>query len=117
MRAAGRVYVPQVRNERQQYLDRTQAISLIRAMTRNTRGAALTAFYSGMRLAEVVRAVANEDSFVLADTKNDMLRIVPIHRKVAVYSRNGISISPRWIQCQCMRVTRGAGLSLDLHDL
>ena len=109
--------MPQIRNERQQYLDRTQAIPLSRAIMRKTRGAALTAFYSSMRLAEIMRAVANEDSFVLADAKNDMPRIVPIHRKVAVYSRNGISISPRWIQCQFMRVTRGAGLSLDLHDL
>lgn len=80
---AERVLIPEVKNERQFYSDRLGMISLVRACKNwPTRAAIRRAFYSGMRISEILRAVRVGNTFVLDDTKNGEPRIVPIHPKV-----------------------------------
>ena len=85
---AARVVVPVVRNERRHFIDRTTMLRLARACKhRRTRAAIRIAFYSGMRLGEIIKAVRTDSAFVLADTKNGEPRIVPIHPKIQGCSR------------------------------
>ena len=113
----GRVVVPQVRNERQTYLDRAAVLAIVRRMALDSRGAAMIAFYSGMRLSEILRAEYVDGAFVLEDTKNGEPRIVPAHPRVAVYARRGIRCARAWIQRQFMRASRALGHEAHFHDL
>lgn len=80
---AARVVVPAVRNERRVFIDRRQMLALARACVhRPTRAAIRIAFYSGMRISEVIRADRIEGAFVLHDTKNGQPRIVPMHPRL-----------------------------------
>jgi integrase len=77
-----------VRNERSNFLNRAEAIR-VASMTKNraARAAILIAFYSGMRVGEVIRAKAEEGRWVVINTKNGDDAHIPIHPKVAVYAR------------------------------
>ncbi|HET7864014.1 MAG TPA: site-specific integrase [Burkholderiaceae bacterium] len=54
---------------------------------RDARAVALVAFYSGMRLGEVLRAEPTDRGWLLEDTKNGDRRLMPIHPKVAHLAR------------------------------
>lgn len=85
---AERMTLPRVRNERHVYIDRADMIRIARTMTnREARAVALVAFYSGMRLGEVLRAIPVDRGWLLEDTKNGERRLVPIHPKVAHLAR------------------------------
>jgi integrase len=78
-----RVVVPSVNNERQVYVTRAQMLQLARACEHwETRALIRIAFYSGMRLGEILAAGVDGDRFVLPDSKNGDPVRVPIHRKV-----------------------------------
>jgi integrase len=88
---AERVAVPEVNNERHEYASRKQMLQLARAMhpvdkrknaARESRAVLRIGFYSGMRLAEILRAEPRGDCFHLGTTKNGQPRIVPIHPKI-----------------------------------
>lgn len=80
---AARVTVPTVKNERRVFISRAQMLNLARACDhRPTRAAIRIAFYSGMRISEIIRAERTADAFVLRDTKNGEPRIVPMHPRV-----------------------------------
>lgn len=80
---AARVTVPQVRNERRIFIDRAQMLKLARACKhRPTRAAIRIAFYSGMRLSEIIRARRVDGAFLLDDTKNGRPRVVPMHPRL-----------------------------------
>jgi len=80
---AERVIAPVVRNERRHFIGRKEMLLLCRACKHKaTRAAIRIAFYSGMRMTEIRRAARSADSFVLADTKNGLPRIVPMHPKI-----------------------------------
>ena len=117
---AARVIVPTVKNERQQYASRAEMIKIVRACCNwNSRRAFRIAFYSGMRLSEILKYVIRGGNFVLAETKNGEPRIVPIHRKigsaVARFDQNTAKIT---IQRAFTRTVRQIGLShLHFHDL
>ncbi len=84
---AARVTVPQVRNERRVFITRAEMLRLARACEhRPTRAAIRIAFYSGMRISEIIRAVRTDDAFILHDTKNGQPRIVPMHPRLRVCS-------------------------------
>lgn len=117
-----RVRVPQVDNERQVYRTRAEVVRMARAVrtSRDARVAILTAFYSGMRLSELRRAVAVGDVFELADTKNRRPRHVPIHPKIAVYTRKAwpLTLSKRSIQTHFARACAEHGFEgTHFHDL
>lgn len=80
---AARVTVPTVRNERRIFITREQMLTLAKACEhRPTRAAIRIAFYSGMRISEIIRAERTDFAFVLHDTKNGEPRIVPMHPRV-----------------------------------
>lgn len=85
---AARVTTPAVQNERQVYISRAQMLTVVR-QTRNrmARMAVRIAFYSGMRLGEIMRAVVVGDCWSLATSKNGKPRMVPIHPKTAFCAR------------------------------
>lgn len=115
-----RVIVPEVRNERQVYIDRAQMIRLARACThRETRAAIRIAFYSGMRWGEIARAerVLSIPAFVLEDTKNGEPRVVPMHPKILVCAR--YEMPTRFIMHHNFTAAKNAiGMpELHFHDL
>lgn len=83
---AARLAVPPANNARHVYLSRAEMLAICRKVPmhqRQARAAIRVAFYSGMRQAEICRAVVGEGVFGLGKTKNGLPRIVPVHRKVA----------------------------------
>ena len=85
---AARVVVPAVKNERRVFIDRRQMLALARACDhRPTRAAIRIAFYSGMRISEIIRAERIPGAFVLHDTKNGQPRIVPMHPRLRVCAK------------------------------
>ncbi|MCP1116992.1 site-specific integrase [Robbsia andropogonis] len=85
---SGRMVFPSVANERHNYPDRHQMLAIASKCTdRQTRAAIRVAFYSGMRQAEILRAVPSANGFKLETTKNGKPRVVPIHPRVAVVAR------------------------------
>lgn len=112
------VIVPAVRNERQTYIDRADMLRLARACDhRPTRAVIRIAFYSGMRLGEIMRAKRVAGCFVLDDTKNGTPRIVPIHPKINTCLK--FTIPTRYIIGYHFRMTRAkVGMDeLHIHDL
>lgn len=80
---ASRVIVPVVRNERRFFMDRRDMLIVAKAcQCLATRAAIRIAFYSGMRIGEIVVATAKGETFMLDDTKNGNPRHVPIHPKI-----------------------------------
>lgn len=78
-----RVVVPTVNNERQVYVTRRQMLQLARACNHwETRAMIRIAFYSGMRISEILEAGVEGDRFVLPDSKNGDPVRMPIHRKI-----------------------------------
>lgn len=85
---AERMTLPPVRNERQVYLTRAEVVRAARSMRNlDARAAVLIAFYSGMRLGEVLCADPTPGGWMLADTKNGERRLVPVHPKTAHLAR------------------------------
>lgn len=81
---AERVTVPQVRNERHVYTDRAGMLKICRACpSRAVRAAIRIAFYTGMRLSEVHRAVRGEGTLTLEDTKNGERHVLPVHPRIS----------------------------------
>jgi integrase len=79
---AGRVAIPQVNNERQVYATRKEMLKIAKNCKRSSRPFIRIAFYSGMRLGEILRVEIKDGRFYLADTKNGSPRIIPIHPKI-----------------------------------
>lgn len=115
---AARVLIPTVKNERQFYSDRLGMIRLVRACKNwPTRAAIRRAFYSGMRISEILRAERVGNTFVLADTKNGEPRIVPMHPKLASIADKKLltqsNIARHW-----RKARKVAGMEwLHFHDL
>lgn len=81
---AERVSLPSPRNERHVYVSRAELLPILKRMKNyGARAVCLVAFYSGMRLAEILRAEPTDHGWSLRDTKNGEPRIIPIHPKTA----------------------------------
>lgn len=86
---AERLVMPPVNNQRHVYLDRAQFLTICQHVVKPVDRAAIRiAFYSGMRAGELARAEIVGSAFLLADTKNGLPRMVPIHPRVAHITRN-----------------------------
>jgi integrase len=116
---ASRVTVPQVRNERQIYIGRAQMLAIAKQThNRQARMAVRIAFYSGMRLSEILKAQPRADRWHLLDTKNGEPRIVPIHPKVAICARKFKAPARITVQVNFRRAAKAAGMAgLHFHDL
>ncbi|MDR6740960.1 integrase [Herbaspirillum sp. 1173] len=115
---AERVVAPMVRNERRRYISRKEMLQLCLASNhRPMRAAVRIAFYSGMRMSEILLAVRTEDSFILEDTKNGEPRIVPMHRKIRCCAKIMLPDQSR-ISKHFRDARRKVGLDwLHFHDL
>jgi integrase len=81
----GRMQLPQVKNERHVYATRRDMLRICRACTNwGAQVAIRVAFYTGMRLGELLRARANGTGLlVLDESKNGEGRAVPIHPRIS----------------------------------
>ena len=83
-----KVITPEVNNSREVTISRLQLLQLARACRHpGVRALMRIAFYSGMRVSEIQRAVRTGEVFVLADTKNGSPRIIPMHPKILTAAR------------------------------
>lgn len=116
---AARVTAPEVKNERHHYLTRAQVLTICQQCTnRKARQAIRIAFYSGMRLGEILRAEVSGQAWVLRDTKNGNPRIVPMHPKAAAAARAFTTGPKITIQRAWERARDRAGLQgYHFHDL
>jgi integrase len=117
----GRMQLPEVRNERHVYASRAEMLRLARACThREARAAIRLAFYSGMRLGELLRVEPGQPgTLVLADSKNGDRRAIPVHPRIAhlvpwlPLAAPKITIQRAW-----QRARKVAGLEhMHFHDL
>jgi integrase len=117
---AARVAMPVVSNERQIYIDRRQMLHLARhCASWEVRALIRIAFYSGMRLGEIIKAEVDAAStaWLLRDTKNGEPRIVPMHPRCRAYA-DYIWPSRFLVHHHFVTATRAAGLQgLHFHDL
>jgi integrase len=117
---AARMQLPQVKNERHVYIGRREMLSIARAC-KNWEGqiAVRVAFYSGLRLGELLRVEAESGYLVLPDTKNGDRRAVPVHPKIAHLLRHLPLASPKiTLQRAFQRAREAAGLEhVHFHDL
>lgn len=115
-----RVVTPQVRNERRVYLSRGEMLKIARKIkNRKVRRVIRIAFYSGMRLGEILSARVEDGRWHLDDTKNGEPRIVPIHPRVRTAAYN-TSRKPAKITVQAYFREAGRSLGYDnlhFHDL
>jgi len=75
-----RMQLPSVRNERHVYAGRHEVARLVMAADRrDVRALILAAFYTGMRLGELLRVQHLDGRLILADTKNGDRRAIPAH--------------------------------------
>ncbi|ABX34549.1 integrase family protein [Delftia acidovorans SPH-1] len=115
-----RVITPQVRNERRVYIDRREMLKIARKIrNRKVRRVIRIAFYSGMRLGEILSARVEGGRWHLDDTKNGEPRIVPIHPRVWTAAHN-TSRKPAKITVQSYfrEAARALGHNdLHFHDL
>lgn len=113
--------LPEVRNERHEYLTRKQAIQLARkCQRREVRALILIAFYSGMRKGEIWTAKQQAGRFVLEDTKNGERRVVPMLPKIKRYAKRHLppKISYRSMMIWFRKAAEAVGRpGLHFHDL
>lgn len=83
-----RVVSPTVRNARDTTISRAQMVALAKACShRGVRAVIRIAFWSGMRVGEILAAERAPGAFILRDTKNGEPRIVPVHPIITSASR------------------------------
>jgi integrase len=115
-----RMQLPRVNNERQVYIGRKAMLQACRACTHwETQIAIRVAFYSGLRLGELLRVQPEGDALVLHDTKNGDRRAVPVHPKIRHLLRFLPLRSPKiTIQRAWQRARARVGMEhVTLHDL
>lgn len=115
-----RMQMPVVRNERHVYASRSEVGRLVWAADRrDLRIVILLAFYTGMRLGEILRARPAGGALALDDSKNGDRRLVPVHpRALRLLNRLPI-VAPRiTLQRAFQRARVRAELPhIHLHDL
>lgn len=85
---AERMVLPAVKNARHVYLSRSQMLAIARTMGLSwSRDVVRVAFYTGMRAGEILRSRVTPEGLAVADTKNGLPRIVPIHARIAHLTR------------------------------
>lgn len=115
-----KVAMPRVSNERQVYTDRAGALKIARAIPHpDARAVVLVAYYSGMRLGEILRAKPRDGVWVLDDTKNGSPRMVPIHPRTAHLARRWPrAVAASTVQHNFRAAADRMGFTgLRLHDL
>lgn len=117
----GRMVMPKFDNERHVYEGRRTMLLCAKACSsdRQTRAAIRVAFYSGMRMSEILRAKVTARGFDLGTTKNGRPRIVPITPRIAVIARRiRFTLTAKALKYRWSVVRARAGFdTLRFHDL
>ncbi|WP_144149410.1 tyrosine-type recombinase/integrase [Paraburkholderia sp. BCC1884] len=115
-----KMVIPKPSDERHVYKGRREMLQVAKGCAnRETRAAIRVAFYSGMRLSEILRAVPSRDGYSLGTSKNGRPRIVPIHPRVAVIARRvKFTIKAQKLKDEWNKARARAGYpELRFHDL
>lgn len=115
-----KMVIPKPSEERHVYKGRREMLEVARAAShRETRAAIRVAFYSGMRLSEILRATRSKEGFSLRTSKNGRPRIIPIHPRIAVIARRVKFTVPAWkIKDEWVKARKKASHEdLRFHDL
>ncbi len=115
-----RMQLPEVRNARQVYAMRSEMLRIARAADRHdVRIMVRVAFYTGMRLGEILRVEVRDSMLLLADTKNGDLRAIPAHPKIRTcLDYLPLATYKRTLQAGFMRARAAVGLEyVHIHDL
>lgn len=117
---AERIVLPKVSNARHYYASRREMLQIAWHCRPNTRPFIRIAFYSGMRLGEILRAEVMQDFMALRDTKNGEPRLIPIHPKIqsAVERHIPPRVAKSTIQDHFREARKAAGLEhFRFHDM
>lgn len=95
---AQNVKMPVVKNKREIYASRKEMLSISKQMPLPYRPYIRIAFYTGMRLGEMLKARVIDNLIYLDDTKNDDSRIIPIHHRIT-------SASIKFLPCTWVKTT------------
>lgn len=90
--------LPVVKNKREIYASRKQMLEIAKHMPRPYRPYVRIAFYTGMRLGEMLIAYVFDNLIYLEDTKNDDSRIIPIHHRIR-------SAAEKYLPCMWVKTT------------
>lgn len=115
-----RMQLPTVRNERHVYATRAQVGALAWAADRrDVRRMIVAAFYTGMRLGELLRVESADGRLILADTKNGDRRAIPVHPRLLRLLKHLPLAGPKiTLQRGFERARVRAGLPhIHIHDL
>jgi len=115
-----RMQLPAVRNERHVYASRQQVGALAWAADRrDLRILILVAFYTGLRLGEILRVAVRRGALELADTKNGDRRSIPVHPRIARLLKHlPLKVPKITLQRAFQRARVRAGLPhIHIHDL
>lgn len=115
-----RMAMPAVNNARQVYATREEVGRLAWAADRrDVRALVLAAYYTGMRLDELRRAVPRDGALWLADSKNGTPRAVPVHPRASRLLKHLPLVAPKiTLQRAFERARVRAGLPhIHIHDL
>jgi integrase len=116
----GRMQLPQVKNERHVYATREDMLRICRACSSwDAQIAVRCAFYTGMRLGEIVSARVSEGVFVLDDTKNGEARAIPAHPRIRhLLGRFPLQAKKHTIQAAFHAARMRVGMRhINFHDL
>lgn len=122
---AERMVLPKVKNARHVYLTRAEMLRVARGMGWSyARDVLRVAFYTGMRLSEILRSepveLAGQLALSVADTKNGQPRIVPVHPRIAYLVRgHWPPQGDKWAMSKAVKaglIAAGLGHAR-LHDL
>ncbi|KVP08938.1 integrase [Burkholderia ubonensis] len=115
-----KMVIPKPSEERHVYKGRREMLQIAKQSTnRQARAAIRTAFYSGMRMGEILRAIPTKDGFSLGHTKNGRPRLIPIHPRIAVIARRVKFTIPPWkLKDEWVKARTKAGHpDVRFHDL
>ena len=115
-----RMRLPTVRNERHVYVQRAAMLQLARAADRHdVRIAIRVAFYTGLRLGELMRVQVDGGTLLLADSKNGDRRAIPAHPRIATcLGYLPLAVNKRTLQAAWQRARQRLGMDhVRLHDL
>lgn len=119
------ISMPTVNNQRHIYLTRRQMLGICMACKdRTARAVVRVAFYSGMRISEIILSGKDIESmknagFMLPDTKNGSIRIASLHPRLRVLIKYfPLKWKIAWIQRLIRRAMNAVGLNhVTLHDV
>jgi integrase len=114
------VKLPKLNNKREHYATRLEMLKIAKNINVKYRAFIRIAFYTGMRIGEMLKAKVIGDMIVIENTKNGTSRIIPIHDRVK-------SACEKYLPCKYAKITLQSNWSkardtaklnhLHFHDL